>query len=137
LIFLNQFERNEDCTLKSEPECSVICKEFVLIQISMPDTDFIVSKSELYDKYAASLFGIILKVCPDREQAGEILQCVFRKLCRNNENIETPGCRRFTRILRVLIEQCEESLHLPKAKLISVMFPLTTPDARSNATARN
>jgi hypothetical protein len=91
----------------------------------MPEPGIPVSQSELYDTYSAAVYGIILKVCPDRKRASEILHAVFRKICRENEPQPPRGCRTFTWILRLLLDQCETTLHRQKADLVAVIFPLT------------
>jgi len=89
----------------------------------MPEPEFPVSQSELYDTYSAAVYGIILKVCPDKKHAGEILHGVFRKIGLENEHQPTPGCRTFTWILRLLLDQCEITLHRQKSELVAVIFP--------------
>ena len=93
----------------------------------MPEPKIPVSQSELYDMYSSAVYGIILKVCPDKKHAGEILQGVFRKICRQNERQRALEGRTFTWILRLLLDQCEVSLQRQKSELVSVIFPLTKP----------
>jgi len=73
----------------------------------------------LYDQYAPSIFGIILKVCSNKELAGILLQNVFHRLQKEQVVAKPEGCRLFTRILQITIEVCEQTLALPRSAIVS------------------
>lgn len=52
--------------------------------------------SELYDKYAAALYGIILRIVGKEIIAGKVLEKVFRKNIEGNDNDAPKLLSRFT-----------------------------------------
>jgi RNA polymerase sigma factor (sigma-70 family) len=55
----------------------------------------------LYDQYSAALFGVILKVVREEEQARDVLQDSFVKIWRNLDSYDPNKGRLFTWLLNV------------------------------------
>ena len=62
--------------------------------------------SELYDRYAASLYGAILKNIPDTNRACEILRSVFLEFRKQRQGTEKARERIFLRLLRITERLC-------------------------------
>jgi RNA polymerase sigma-70 factor (ECF subfamily) len=58
--------------------------------------------SDLYDKYAASLYGVILKNVPDTDKACDILRDVFLEFRKQGYGTEKARERIFLRLLKIL-----------------------------------
>lgn len=57
--------------------------------------------SELYDRYAAALFGLILRILPDEEAAEGVLQNVFLKTWFDASDLKDSGGRIFIHLMRL------------------------------------
>jgi len=55
----------------------------------------------LYDNYAGSLYGVILKITPDQTLAQDILQETFVKIWRNIDSYNPDQSRLFTWMMRI------------------------------------
>ena len=69
---------------------------------SNPETGF----SELYDRYAASLYGVILKNIPDTNKACEILQDVFLEFSKQGRETEKVRETIFLRLFKITERLC-------------------------------
>lgn len=56
---------------------------------------------ELYDRYAAALFGLILRILPDHEAAEGVLQNVFLKTWFDASDLKNSGGRIFIHLMRL------------------------------------
>jgi hypothetical protein len=72
-------------------------KDLLSLLATNPEQGF----SDLYDKYAASLYGSILKNNPDTNKAFEILRDVFLEFIKQGQGTEKARDRIFLRLLRI------------------------------------
>lgn len=74
---------------------------------SEPDLILLLKKKDqrgysyLYDNYAPALFGVIVKIIGEREEATDILQECFIKIWRNIENYDSTKGRLFTWMIQI------------------------------------
>jgi RNA polymerase sigma factor (sigma-70 family) len=61
----------------------------------------IIGYNELYDNYAAAIFGVIVRVVQKEEVAEEILQDVFMKIWNGIEGYDTSKGRLYTWMLNI------------------------------------
>lgn len=69
------------------------------------------SLENIYDKYSAMIFGILLQICPHREAAEKVLITTFNKLYSHGELQNNNPCL-FVKLIKLAIETAGEQLHL-------------------------
>lgn len=57
--------------------------------------------AELYDRYSAALFGVVLKVVQENDRAEEVLQDTFVKIWRSSSSYDPSKGRLFTWMLNI------------------------------------
>ena len=57
--------------------------------------------NHLYDSYSGALYGVVIKVLGNREEAVDVLQESFVKIWRNIENYDQNKGRLFTWMLQI------------------------------------
>lgn len=55
----------------------------------------------LYDQYSAALYGVVLRIVRDDEQAQDLLQDIFVKIWKNLDNYDASKGRLFTWLLNI------------------------------------
>ena len=76
----------------------------------------------VYDKYAPSLYGIILKLSPDSSTASEILEKSFKKIWSEIESYNSSHNKLFTWMFGITMNQCSELLCLSKRTLLNKLM---------------
>ncbi len=85
------------------------------------------SYSFLYDKYAPALYGIILKLTPDEELAGSILEKSFAQIWKQLERNNGTKSGPFSAMLKITLQQCDKEVGIPKNFLSLIQQkPLST-----------
>ncbi|MBC7947761.1 MAG: hypothetical protein H7Y42_07765 [Chitinophagaceae bacterium] len=77
----------------------------------------------LYDCYAPSLYGMILKLEPDNSIASVILEESFLNFWLQIKSYDSAKSRLFIWMVKITIQQCKEVLHLPKEVILQKLNP--------------
>ena len=75
----------------------------------------------LYDKYAASLYGFILKLIPDKAMASQLLEQSFVTICSRLSLYNPAKETIFSWMLRITLKQCSAVENFDRARLVSYM----------------
>ncbi len=82
--------------------------------------------SELYDKYASALFGVICRIVQNKVAAEELLQQVFVKIWNNIDKYETSKGTLFTWMLHITHDICIAYLRNAQHEMLTqLQFPET------------
>jgi RNA polymerase sigma-70 factor, ECF subfamily len=77
---------------------TIVADEKIIALLRQRDSDGI---SMVYDKYAAALYGVIVRIVHSRELAEEVSQDVFMKIWRNFESYDGSKGRLFTWMVNI------------------------------------
>lgn len=83
----------------------------------------------LYDQYSAALFGVIVKVVREEEQARDVLQDSFVKIWRNLDSYDASKGRLFTWLLNVARNTAIDALRSSQANNKPSAAKTIHPDA--------
>jgi DNA-directed RNA polymerase specialized sigma24 family protein len=72
------------------------------------------SFSYLYDAYAPALYGVILKLTPDVQLAGALLEKSFLKIWDELDGHDVIKGRLFSLMLRITLQECKAGLGFSK-----------------------
>jgi len=61
----------------------------------------------IYDKYSAMLFGMLLEICPSREAAEKVMVTTFKKLFKQQGLQQNNPCL-FVKIIKLAMESASE-----------------------------
>ncbi len=70
----------------------------------------------LYDQYSPALYGVVLRIVRDEEQAQDLLQDIFVKIWKNLDSYDAAKGRLFTWMLNVARNTAIDSLRARKAQ---------------------
>lgn len=85
----------------------------------------------LYDKYSAALYGVVLKVVKDDDQAQDLLQDIFIKIWKNLDSYDAEKGRLFTWMLNVARNTAIDSLRSKRANQQSNTISAIHPESDS------
>ena len=77
--------------------------------------------SGLYDKYAPALYGVILKLTPDVQLAGEVIEKSFKKIWKAYHGHNASKRMTFGLMLRITLQQYSEEAGVAKHGLTLLM----------------
>lgn len=66
----------------------------------------------LYENYSAALYGIILSIVPQRENANDVLQDVFVKIWNNIQQYDASRSRLYTWMVNIARNQAVDKLRM-------------------------
>ena len=70
----------------------------------------------LYDQYSSALYGVVLRIVRDEEQAQDVLQDIFVKIWKNLDGYDASKGRLFTWMLNVSRNTAIDALRARKAQ---------------------
>ena len=70
----------------------------------------------LYDQYSAALYGVVLRIVRDDEQAQDLLQDIFVKIWKNLDSYDASKGRLFTWILNIARNTSIDAIRARKAQ---------------------
>lgn len=70
----------------------------------------------LYDQYSAALYGVVLRIVRDEEQAQDLLQDIFVKIWKNLDSYDASKGRLFTWMLNVARNTSIDALRARKTQ---------------------
>ena len=75
----------------------------------------------LYDTYAASLYGFIIKIIPDKALAAQLLEQSFVTICSGLHLYDPLKEAVFSWMLRITLRHCSTAENFDKAQLLQYM----------------
>jgi len=73
----------------------------------------------LYDAYAPALYGLIIKLTPERDAACNILLKSFQHIWVNIDAYDSEKDKLLNWMIAITMNQCSEILHLPKDDIVA------------------
>ncbi|GAB3959197.1 sigma-70 family RNA polymerase sigma factor [Spirosoma harenae] len=70
----------------------------------------------LYDQYSPALYGVVLRIVRDEEQAADLLQDIFVKIWKNLDAYDSSKGRLFTWMLNIARNSAIDSLRAQKTQ---------------------
>ena len=75
----------------------------------------------LYDQYSPALYGVVLRIVRDEDQAADLLQDIFVKIWKNLDAYDASKGRLFTWMLNVARNTAIDSLRAQKTQPASAI----------------
>ncbi|GAA4454877.1 sigma-70 family RNA polymerase sigma factor [Nibrella saemangeumensis] len=85
----------------------------------------------LYDQYSGALYGVVLKIVRDEEQAKDLLQDIFIKIWKNLEGYDPQKGRLFTWLLNIARNSAIDALRSGRSGANATNSISIQPDAEN------